>query len=576
MKYLKYFESKSDMQFHLEQIEDLFMDVVDEFGIYKRDREDENGLFYNIKIIHPVYSTNSPYIRIWIANLTEDPGPYKLDGNIKHSKVLRDFENRLRSIGYVIDRGKGVEYYEINIYLDNKRFENLKQLESSENLQNEYYLDLTKSIFQEVIDEFDLYENKSFFDTAPNYKIDYAYNRSHHRDAKPHLVEFAVMTQERKESEDIEKYINDNIVHRLNNMNCTILPSDVLWSPQTNSYSYHIVIKFPVAQLQLESKSDTQYYLDITKSIFQEVIDEFDLYENKSFFDDPSTYEIEPLVYAVGKKKTKPNIVQFGVKMPYKSQAEDIEKYIKDNILPRLNNMNCEILSSGDYKIYQSNLFAYFIVIEFPVDGGGVEGRNAFILRDKLQLESRQSDTQFHMDQINDLFMDVVDEFGVHRRTAQVLAAWDDDDTGLFYNIERWEDFGMRLDNNNIRLWFGEFIKKFNESIFNEASDLDYHKQAVRDVFQELFDEYDMDADIVGAPGKHYLINHFDSKSTTKYFFLWLYEISSQPIQSNNKYSTRFLDRVDLSPYYKRLENMGYKVDVEKSPAWIKIIISFQ
>ena len=351
MKHLKHFESKSDMQFHLEQIEDLFMDVVDEFGIYKRDSEEDYGLFYNITIIDPAKwakwyqgSSGTKYIRVWIANLTEDPGPYKLDGNIKHSKVLRDFENRLRSIGYVIDRGKGVEYYEINIYLDNKRFENLKQLESSENSQNEYYLDLTKSIFQEVIDE-------------------------------------------------------------------------------------------------------------------------FDLYENKSFFDDPSTYEIEPLVYAVGKKKTKPNIVQFEVKMPYKSQAEDIAEYIKDNILPRLNNMNCEILSSGDYKIYQSNLFAYFIVIEFPVSFTShsrkrwmdvVEGRNAF-MRDKLQLESRQSDTQFHMDQINDLFMDVVDELGVHRRTAQVLADWDDDNTGLFYNIERWDQWRDPQVTKSIRLWFGEF-----------------------------------------------------------------------------------------------------------------------
>ena len=115
MKYLKYFESKSDGEFHKEQINDLLMDVIDEFGI-DHHMSDGTGIFYDIHLSLSYTSNNRERMRLWIASCAPGTTP-TLSDDIKNSKVLVDFENRLRSIGYVIEKTR-TSYYEIIISYD--------------------------------------------------------------------------------------------------------------------------------------------------------------------------------------------------------------------------------------------------------------------------------------------------------------------------------------------------------------------------------------------------------------------------------------------------------------------------
>lgn len=117
MKHLKKFnESKSDGEFHKEQIKDLLMDVVDEFGI-DHHMSGATGIFYDIHRSLSYASNNRERIRLWIASCA--PGTTAtLSDDIKNSKALVDFENRLRAIGYVIEKTR-TSYYEIIISYDN-------------------------------------------------------------------------------------------------------------------------------------------------------------------------------------------------------------------------------------------------------------------------------------------------------------------------------------------------------------------------------------------------------------------------------------------------------------------------
>lgn len=111
MRYIRKFnESKSDIDFHLEQIEDLFMDVVDEFGIDRYDTLNRSGgIFYDIMKWN---SSREYQIRLWIAYISTD-GHITIGRNIVESDVLKNFENRLKNIGYTFTRSTDVQYYEI-------------------------------------------------------------------------------------------------------------------------------------------------------------------------------------------------------------------------------------------------------------------------------------------------------------------------------------------------------------------------------------------------------------------------------------------------------------------------------
>lgn len=118
MKHLKYFESldKSDIQFHVEQLTDLFMDVVDEFGLtgweFGVDQTSTaNGLFYFFNV-----NVNAKWIQIMILNIHD--GRFLEINEIVKSKTIKDFEERIKSIGYVIENTKtsnGSNTYAIDI-----------------------------------------------------------------------------------------------------------------------------------------------------------------------------------------------------------------------------------------------------------------------------------------------------------------------------------------------------------------------------------------------------------------------------------------------------------------------------
>ena len=119
MKHLKHFnESGDDIDFHIQQIEDVFLDVKDEFGLEKYvENKDDNGIFYSIKKWGKYRWLNkkTAEIRVWIANMY----PVGIDNNILESESLKGFEDRLRNMGYTFKRtpSNAIPYYEIIIYI---------------------------------------------------------------------------------------------------------------------------------------------------------------------------------------------------------------------------------------------------------------------------------------------------------------------------------------------------------------------------------------------------------------------------------------------------------------------------
>lgn len=115
MKYLKPYndDEKDEMQ----DIQDIFLDVKDEFGLYRYEGDDNsrNGLFYSITQL-------GHHIKLWIANIEDWRYSYDVDSEggkkldvITSSGALRDFERRLRNMGYTLERSKNLPYYEIII-----------------------------------------------------------------------------------------------------------------------------------------------------------------------------------------------------------------------------------------------------------------------------------------------------------------------------------------------------------------------------------------------------------------------------------------------------------------------------
>lgn len=80
------------------------------------------------------------------------------------------------------------------------------------------------------------------------------------------------------------------------------------------------------------NESDSSYIdINTIKDIFQEVIDEFDLYEHYHSDDN----SVEDRIYKIyGGKK-----IRFWATMNSKSDISNIKKYIESNIIPRLTNM---------------------------------------------------------------------------------------------------------------------------------------------------------------------------------------------------------------------------------------------
>lgn len=121
MKWLKKFESIEDdeIDFHLQQIEDIFLDVKDELGLDKYDGSQKYGIFYNLVKVPNRYLSNEDKdwdIRLWIAVISSEWGP-RFSYDTINSKVLGDFESRLKNIGYILKKDTST-YYELMIYLN--------------------------------------------------------------------------------------------------------------------------------------------------------------------------------------------------------------------------------------------------------------------------------------------------------------------------------------------------------------------------------------------------------------------------------------------------------------------------
>ena len=101
------------MEFHIQPIEDIFIDVKDEFNMYRYDPSKiSRGLFYNILM----WQMSTQEIRLWIGNISE--AGIKLSDDIKKSQELKDFEVRLKNMGYTFKMGS-MPYYEIFIRYNN-------------------------------------------------------------------------------------------------------------------------------------------------------------------------------------------------------------------------------------------------------------------------------------------------------------------------------------------------------------------------------------------------------------------------------------------------------------------------
>ena len=119
IKSYKLFEQDmSDTQYHIRLIKDLFSDVIDEFGAdeYTPDMTDvgltmPTGIYYQVS-----QKPNSYRIKVWMSNMVNGFSKQSVKNKeIKMSKVVNDFERRLISAGYKIDRKKYVSWYVIEI-----------------------------------------------------------------------------------------------------------------------------------------------------------------------------------------------------------------------------------------------------------------------------------------------------------------------------------------------------------------------------------------------------------------------------------------------------------------------------
>ena len=101
-----------------------------------------------------------------------------------------------------------------------------------------------------------------------------------------------------------------------------------------------------------QNNGDT-YYKDLAIDIFQEVVDEFDLYRDASM-SGKDAYNIF---------RFKENKIRFWVNVRSKDLYSDIREYVDTNIVPRLCNMGCHLEHEAlttSYDLYYFNLDVLF------------------------------------------------------------------------------------------------------------------------------------------------------------------------------------------------------------------------
>lgn len=121
-------------------------------------------------------------------------------------------------------------------------------------------------------------------------------------------------------------------------------------------------------------------------------------------------------------------------------------------------------------------------------------------------------------------------------------------------------------------------LKYFNESM----SDHVYHIQAIKDVFQDLVDEYGLDnVSLTNRPlseGMYYSIQKMNNPKRLKTILFTIQMIYDNPLDPNVKEFSKKLKEINdnLEPYISRLKRMGYGVeDVKKYSNLTDIQIGF-
>lgn len=122
-----------------------------------------------------------------------------------------------------------------------------------------------------------------------------------------------------------------------------------------------------------------------------------------------------------------------------------------------------------------------------------------------------------------------------------------------------------------------KYLKYFNESI----SDHIYHIRAIKDVFQDLIDEFDLEnATLSNRPlpdGMYYSIQKMNNVKREGHILFSIQMIYDHPLDPNVKLLSKKLKDINdsLEPYISRLKRMGYNVDVKKYSNLTDIQIDF-
>lgn len=125
VKHLKYFESKSDGQFHIDQVKDLLQEVIDEFGLDRSEygigdgdgASETTGYLYTLENSvgkHPVIELtifyrpeNSHILGVIRGDIKSKQKEFEIRtrmDEIRDSVEIKGFEKRLESIGYSIKK----------------------------------------------------------------------------------------------------------------------------------------------------------------------------------------------------------------------------------------------------------------------------------------------------------------------------------------------------------------------------------------------------------------------------------------------------------------------------------------
>lgn len=119
MKYLNTFnesvDKEEEIKYHLDMIKDLFQDVIDENNLDEYARYDIGGVYRIFKTdVYDPSGGSGNRIRVWALFIGNSEEKRKIINDIKNSKEVEYFEERLKSLGYIIHKDE-VEWYCIDI-----------------------------------------------------------------------------------------------------------------------------------------------------------------------------------------------------------------------------------------------------------------------------------------------------------------------------------------------------------------------------------------------------------------------------------------------------------------------------